>query len=524
MKTVDEQEDIGNGKDDTEEEGKEDSTKEKSTSSRASALNPYMGIFIISKREFFANLKSVRMLVLMLLFILAVVGGAYGISGLGTSTETLPDVKVLAWATLVDYDGYGYPNDIVVLVTDETGIPRDNVNVEYLTEEEDSEEVFFNGYTDQNGVVVINNISFVMVSTHSFRVTYDTKQYENVRRSYALELSPKPAYILAHVLDMDDDNVEDDVLLLVMDGKGTVLTGVDIYVSASDYENHGTTDSIGTADFRNLKTGGTRDFDTAIARRYTVEITYSGETSTNDFYIVMDDDTVAGLFDLNGPDEVLYFIAALFIIMLGPIIAISLSFDSIAKEKIQKSLDFLLCRPTGRRNIILGKFLGILAAIALPVTAVNLVAVAIISSITQKSPSGALVAGFIVYTILFIAIYILLQQIFSTLARTTGTAILSGIAIWLIFNLFWSLISVAAGALMGYQFGSDAWITMNSRLALANPSGAYQLALGFLLPTEQGVESTVLGIESWWAPAAIFLWLILLFVLSTEIFKRKTNS
>ncbi|UCE75153.1 MAG: ABC transporter permease subunit [Methanomassiliicoccales archaeon] len=485
-------------------------------------IKSYLGPLSIAKREFTANMKSVRMVVLMLLFVLAVLGGAYGISGLSTSTTSLPEVEVLAWAVLEDDDGMGYPDDLLVLITDGSGTPRPNVKVEYVDYEEDEDDVFFEGNSNSNGAVVVNNITYAMLGTYSIRVTYEGEEIDRARTSYALELSPKPAYVLAHVLDLDDDNVEDDVLVMVTDGDGIPIADVEVSLSASNYHNNGTTDAKGTVTFRNLMAGEGDPFMGFSPKKYDVEITHSGSISTNTLYIYQDDESMTSLFEFEGPDEIIYFVASVFIMMLGPIIAISLSFDSITKEKLQRSMDFLLSRPMGRRGIIVGKFLGILSAIALPVTAINLLAVVVISSVTNKSPTGSLVAGFLVYTVVFIAIYILLQQIFSTLAKTTGTAILSGIAIWLIFNMFWSLISIAAGAAMGYQLGSDAWIKMNNQIGLMNPSGSYQLALAYLLPVEG--EVSILGVPGWLPPVVMAVWLVVMFLLATEIFVRKADS
>jgi ABC-type transport system involved in multi-copper enzyme maturation permease subunit len=147
-------------------------------------------------------------------------------------------------------------------------------------------------------------------------------------------------------------------------------------------------------------------------------------------------------------------------------------------------------------------------------------AVWLISSITDKSPHGELVVGFLVYSIILLAIYILLQQIFSTLAKTTGTAILSGIAIWLIFFMFWGLLSIAIGAAAGMQFGSDEWIILSNRMSLFNPSGAYTLAMGLLLPDSTGA----LGIESWMPMVSMVIWFIVMFFLATEIFVRKADQ
>jgi ABC-type transport system involved in multi-copper enzyme maturation permease subunit len=487
-------------------------------------IKAYLGIFTIAKREFFANIKSIRMIVLMALFILAVLGGSYGISGFSASTQPLDDVEVLTWVILGDAEGLGYPDDLLVLVTDGEGTPRPNVRVEYLSRDGDVDDIFFSGYTKSNGVVIVYNVSLNIVETNFFRVTFNNIAYERVRISFALELSPKPAYVMGHTLDLDDDNIEDDALIMVLNSTGMPVSNAHVIISTSEYYNSQFTDSNGLVSLSNLKAGEGDAFSGFAPQQYDLEVTYSNETSTNNLMIYSDDETVAGLFDLEGPNEIIFLIAIIFITMLGPIIAISLSFDSVTKEKIQKSMDFLLSRPMGRRGIIMGKFLGILSAIVIPVTAINLLAVVLITSVTGEGADGMLVAGFILYTIMFIAIYILLQQIFSTLAKTTGTAILSGIAIWLIFNLFWSLISFAIGAAMGLQYGSDDWNVLVNQIALVNPAGAYQWGLAFLLPAQEEIATSIQGIDSWMPPVVMIIWFVLMFFLATEIFVRKADS
>jgi Cu-processing system permease protein len=486
-------------------------------------IKSYKGIFVIAKREFFANLKSVRMLVLMILFVLAVLGGSYGISGLSSPSQTLPDVEILAWIIVEDYEGNGPLNDLVLRMTDTEGNPIEAVYVQYYKGDVDDDELLFNGQTDGNGTVVMNDVldSLFDINENTFTFFFDkSSEDEMVKASISLEGVPKNAYVMNNVLDLDDDNIEDDVMVLVMDKNGVPIEGANVTITSSEDTFIATTNSKGVVSLRNLQAGDMTFEGTIDPRKYDVEVEYQGSTSQNTFYIFMDDTTVEGFFDLEGPNEIIFIIAVLFIVMLGPIIAISLSFDSITREKIQKSLDFLLARPMGRRGIIIGKFLGILSAIALPVTAINLLAVVMISSVTDKSPSGALVAGFIFYSLVLMAIYILLQQIFSTLAKTTGTAILSGIAIWLIFFMFWGLLTLAIGAAAGMQFGSDEWIILNNQISLFNPSGAYSMTMGLLLPDSTGA----LGIESWMPPVAMIIWFVVLFFLATEIFVRKADS
>jgi Cu-processing system permease protein len=431
-------------------------------------------------------------------------------------------VDILAWIIVENNNDVGGLNDLVLVLTDSAGNPQEDVAVQYYRGDIDDNVLLFNSQTDENGTVVMNDVldSIYDLGENTFLfISESGEEQERARASVSLEISPKNAYVMAIVLDLDDDNIEDDVIVLVLDGDGMPVVSANVTISSSLETFDLTTDSRGIAKLRNLEAGEMTLEGYTDPRDYNVEVDYQGSISQNTFSIYRDDESVESILDLEGPNEIIFLIAAVFIVMLGPIIAISLSFDSITKEKLQKSLDFLLARPMGRRGIIMGKFLGILTAIALPVTVINLLAVWLISGSTGKSPSGSLVAGFIVYSLILIAIYILLQQIFSTLAKTTGTAILSGIAIWLIFFMFWGLITLAIGAAMGMQIGSDEWILLNNQTSLFNPSGAYSLAIALLLPESTGA----LGIESWMPTVAMMIWLVIMFFLATEIFVRKVD-
>jgi ABC-type transport system involved in multi-copper enzyme maturation permease subunit len=116
------------------------------------------------------------------------------------------------------------------------------------------------------------------------------------------------------------------------------------------------------------------------------------------------------------------------------------------------------------------------------------------------------------------AIFILLQQIFSTLAKTTGTAILAGISIWLFYFLFFGLIILAVSSIMNYQYNSTEFIILANRLSLFSPSQIYSYLIIVVSPTG---NTTFQGIPDWGPVAANVIWFVVLFVLALEIFRRR---
>lgn len=484
------------------------------------------GMFTITKREFIANLKNFRMGVLIFIFILTVLGGAYLSSAFLTSSDIQEQPDLLVWTILTDADGELYLNDGLLLVTDLEGNP--SVGAEVTIEDED-DNILLSDTTGSNGKVIWYNISseLLMFSRVKFlKVEHQDEKVETIP-IFPFILTPQPQYVLAHLIDIDNDNVQDDIVIIVVDPMGNPVENADIVVETEEekYNYNGTTNSNGFFIKKDLK--GPEDVGMGMfgggevkGWDYTVYVNPdpSGDSEIKtEFAVYEDDESRAQALTIEGPDEVIGFLSGSFIVLIAPIIAIALAFDSIAKERIQNSLNFLLSRPLGRRSIILGKFLGILTAIAVPVTAVNIIAIWVIASVTGEPASLPLVAGFILLTLLFIAIFISLQQIFSTLAKTTGTAIMSGISIWLLFGMFWGLISLGINAAIGNSFLSDEWIILSNRIDLINPGGSYGQIMSLLAGND------TMGVDPWMPVAAIMVWFILVFVLSLEIFRLKAN-
>jgi Cu-processing system permease protein len=220
---------------------------------------------------------------------------------------------------------------------------------------------------------------------------------------------------------------------------------------------------------------------------------------------------------LEGPDEVLRLVAAIAIGLVGPIYAIVLCFDSVFRERLTGSIDYLLCRPMGRRAVLMGKFVGILSALMIPITAVSLLGVGVIANQSDTSPTGELVWGFLIYTVFLIAIFVLLQMIFSTLAKTTGTAILSGIGVWIFFFMLFDLLLVLV-AYMSDLSGDDASRFFN-RASFLNPISIYSLSISQL-----GNDDVILGVPDWAPPVALIALMVILLLAAMEIFTRRVTE
>ncbi|MDI6916389.1 MAG: ABC transporter permease subunit [Thermoplasmatales archaeon] len=224
-----------------------------------------------------------------------------------------------------------------------------------------------------------------------------------------------------------------------------------------------------------------------------------------------------------GPDAVL-FISASFVAFVGSIAAVAISFDSIVKEKLQNSLDLLLCRPLSKRGILLGKFLGLWGALSLPGIIMLVCAVLSVSNVAGM-PSKKMMFGFIVFTVIFFGIFISIQQIFSTISKTLGTAILSGIGVWFLFTMFWALIPLSTAYVLGINIDPSLgniteYNLLRSRIDLFSPIGAYDMSLGMLAG---GKDILPEGIPYWAPFLSLFLWFFIPLLISMEVFHRRTE-
>jgi ABC-type transport system involved in multi-copper enzyme maturation permease subunit len=233
------------------------------------------------------------------------------------------------------------------------------------------------------------------------------------------------------------------------------------------------------------------------------------------------------------PDYVMSRTATQIICTMGPLIAIALSFDSVTREKSQGSLNFLLCRPISKRAIALGKFTGVMAALILPVIVLTLIAVPIISSLMGSYPSVRMITGVIISTTLLMATFALIQMILSTVAKTSATAILSGIGVWLFFNFFWAIIVIIVFIALGREIPTNPIgiigvlaIAMDSelgpRISLFNPGGV--LGGNYNMGVGQLAGNVHEGIPEWGPWVGMVAWFLIIFIAAIEIFNRKGSE
>jgi ABC-2 type transport system permease protein len=238
-----------------------------------------------------------------------------------------------------------------------------------------------------------------------------------------------------------------------------------------------------------------------------------------------------------------------FLGILGPLLGIAFGFDAVNGERSQRTLPRLVAQPIHRDEVINGKFVAGLGAIALALAAVMAVVVSYGMLRLGIGPSANDVVrmfAFFVVAVVYIALWLALSVVLSVVTRRAATAALAGIAIWLVFTLFGGLIAGLVADTVHPVPSSNPTaevVLANARLELnvrrLSPSELYQEATGVLLnparqstglivedpTTSQALPSTLSLSESlvlaWWQVAALVGVVVVLFAGAYATFMRQ---
>ncbi|MET0146464.1 MAG: ABC transporter permease subunit [Ilumatobacteraceae bacterium] len=250
------------------------------------------------------------------------------------------------------------------------------------------------------------------------------------------------------------------------------------------------------------------------------------------------------LFTLS-PDRVPAFHE--FLGILGPLLGIAFGFDAINGERAQGTLPRLVAQPIHRDEIINGKFVAGIGAIALALASLITVVSgygAIRLGIGPAWSESARLVAFFVVAVVYISLWLALSLLLSVVCRRAATAALAAIAIWLVLTMFAGLIAgVVADSVR--HVDADATteeVLANARLELnvrrVSPDQLYKDATGVLLnpsrqstgivvvqPEDQALPSSLPLDQSlvlaWWQVVALVAVTIVLFAAAYTIFMRQ---
>ena len=451
------------------------------------------GLVPVGWHEFYVNLRSVRMLIMIIVLALIMVGGAYGI-GRGSSAGGPSIAPLVAWV----HPAIGTSGEHIAVawVSDPFGVPLSGATVSFTDLSVQPPAPLGTTSADADGFarLAVGNRSSIGITVRTGNAESGSGVFfDRPVENFTVETRQEA---------LDTDSVPNDLGVHVLGRAGVPVASRlwlnDTYVKDVDSRGYGRLE---------LPLGPSN-----------VTIEVAGENQTRPGFTSK---PLPSPFFTVGPDFVLLIMAAGFATFVIPIFAVVVTFDAISKERVQGTLDLLLSRPASRVGTLLGKFLGTFGAVALPVTLVNLAGIAVLTAVSGKGPTGSFALAFLGLSLLLIAFYIPLQLIFSTLAKTSGTAILFGFLVWLAFNILYPVITFVLSSVL-FPNSFQAQFQFSQVVGFGNPSSIYTQLVTFAAPEairfSFGGGST-LSLTA--VASAALVWFVGMLALAMWTFQRK---
>jgi ABC-2 type transport system permease protein len=238
----------------------------------------------------------------------------------------------------------------------------------------------------------------------------------------------------------------------------------------------------------------------------------------------------------------------LVISILVPIMAIGLGFDSVNGEYNRRTMSRILAQPIYRDALLFGKFLAGLATLTICLVTLWLLVIGF-GLIRLGIPPGAEEVGrlimFLLITIAYAGVWLALSILFSVIFRSTATAALVALGLWLFLSLLWPALAQMLGevispsdirfAALGLPTPDTlAWQQGLSRLspgtlygeavvAMLNPDAQsmttllaqFQGRIASPLPLDQSL------IQAWPQMVSLIAGMIMLYVIGYVVFQRQ---
>ena len=132
-----------------------------------------------------------------------------------------------------------------------------------------------------------------------------------------------------------------------------------------------------------------------------------------------------------------------FITFMGPLLGISMGFDSVNSEQNKGTLSRVLSQPIYRDYILNAKFLAALIVLAVLFFSLSLLVLGfglIFIGIPPTFEEVLRIMAFSLITVVYVAFWLNLSVLLSVKFRQATTSALTGISIWLFFSVFFNMI------------------------------------------------------------------------------------
>ncbi|CAN5318263.1 ABC transporter permease subunit [soil metagenome] len=212
-----------------------------------------------------------------------------------------------------------------------------------------------------------------------------------------------------------------------------------------------------------------------------------------------------------------------FLGFLLPLVAIALAFDAINGEYSRRTMSRILAQPIYRDAVLTGKFLGGLLVLAICLITLWLLMTGLGILLLGLPPSGEEVlrgVAFLVCSLAYGGVWLAVALLFSTLFRSSATSALAALTLWLLFAIFWSMLTpLVAGALSPIdpfdQSTAIANAQLGSAVARISPNTLYgETTLALLEPETRSLgivflsqlQGALMGAPLPFSQSALLIW------------------
>jgi ABC-2 type transport system permease protein len=182
------------------------------------------------------------------------------------------------------------------------------------------------------------------------------------------------------------------------------------------------------------------------------------------------------------------FSLATFLGFFGPLVGITLGFDSISGEYARGTLSRVLSQPIYRDSFINGKFLAGLTTVAVLWGSILLLVIGLGITLLGFPPNAEELWRMLIFTaigVLYVGFWLALAMLFSLLFQKTVTAALASLSVWLFLSLFISVVSSGIAALIVPDATTPEALARRSDIenviGRISPSTLYSESVGILL-------------------------------------------
>lgn len=133
-----------------------------------------------------------------------------------------------------------------------------------------------------------------------------------------------------------------------------------------------------------------------------------------------------------------------FLGFLLPLVAIALGFDAVNGEYNRRTMSRVLSQPIYRDALLTGKFLGGLVVLGICLLTLWLLVTGLGILTLGLPPSGEEVlrgVAFLIASLAYSGVWLAIALLFSTVFRAPATSALAALTLWLLFAVFWSMLT-----------------------------------------------------------------------------------